>query len=86
MEFNYTELIGYAASLFVLLSFFNKDLRKLRIVNSVGCGLFVIYGILLPSVPVILTNVAILLVNAYYLFIKKEPVSPATEMDHGKEG
>ncbi|BAO54081.1 YgjV family protein [Nonlabens marinus] len=85
MEFNYTDLIGYAASLFVLLSFFNKDLRKLRIVNSIGCGLFVIYGILLPSIPVILTNVAILLVNAYYLFVKKEPVSPAPDVHAGEE-
>lgn len=81
MELNITEIIGYAASLFVLLSFFNKDLRKLRIVNSVGCGLFVIYGIMLPSVPVILTNVAILMVNAYYLFIKKEPVTPELPED-----
>jgi len=71
MEFNTTELIGYLASLFVLLSFFNKDLRKLRIVNSVGCTLFVTYGVLLGSIPIIITNVAILLVNAYYLFIKK---------------
>ncbi|AZQ44815.1 YgjV family protein [Nonlabens ponticola] len=72
MEFTLTEIIGYLASLFVLLSFFNKDLRKLRIVNSVGCALFVAYGIMLPSIPVIITNVAILMVNGYYLFIKKE--------------
>ncbi len=71
MEFNVTELVGYLASLFVLLSFFNKDLRKLRIVNSVGCAFFVIYGVLLGSIPVIITNVAILGVNGYYLFIKK---------------
>ncbi|TVZ52133.1 YgjV family protein [Dokdonia sp. Hel_I_53] len=71
MEINPTEIIGYLASLFVLLSFFNKDLRKLRIVNSVGCALFVAYGVLLGSIPIIITNVAILLVNGYYLFIKK---------------
>lgn len=71
MEINPTEIIGYLASLFVLLSFFNKDLRKLRIVNSVGCALFVAYGVLLGSIPIIITNVAILLVNSYYLFLKK---------------
>jgi uncharacterized protein with PQ loop repeat len=81
MEFNYTEIIGYAASLFVLLSFFNKDLRKLRIVNSVGCVLFIIYGVLLPSFPVILTNAAILVVNGYYLFIRKEPTRPELPID-----
>ena len=71
MEFSFTEIIGYLASLFVLLSFFNKDVKKLRIVNSVGCAFFVGYGILLGSIPVIITNVAILMVNGYYLFIKK---------------
>jgi hypothetical protein len=79
MEFNSTEIVGYLASLFVLLSFFNKDMRKLRIVNSVGCGLFVVYGVLLLSIPIIITNVAILCVNGYYLFIKKERVRPVPE-------
>jgi hypothetical protein len=72
MEIIPTELFGYAASFFVLLSFFNKDLRKLRIVNSIGCAFFVLYGLLLPSIPVVITNVAILLVNGYYLFLKKD--------------
>jgi len=72
MEINPTEIVGYLASLFVLLSFLNKDLRKLRFVNSIGCALFVTYGVLLGSIPVIITNVAILFVNGYYLFIKKD--------------
>ncbi|QLE00369.1 YgjV family protein [Galbibacter sp. BG1] len=66
-----TELIGYAASLGVLLSFFMKEIRRLRIVNSMGCLLFIIYGVLLPSLPIIITNAAILGVNFYYLFVKK---------------
>lgn len=70
MELNGTEVIGYLASFFVLLSFFNKDLRKLRLVNSLGCLLFVVYGVLLNSIPIIITNVAILLVNGYYLLQK----------------
>jgi len=77
MEINSTEIVGYLASLFVLLSFFKKDIRQLRIINSVGCGLFVAYGVLLSSVPIIITNVAILLVNGYYLFLKKPEVGNA---------
>lgn len=71
MEIDPTEIVGYFASFFVLLSFFNKDMRKLRLVNSLGCALFVLYGVLLGSIPIIITNVAILLVNGYYLFFKK---------------
>ncbi|MCK6649323.1 MAG: uroporphyrinogen decarboxylase [Bacteroidia bacterium] len=68
MEFNYTEMIGYVASFIVLISFLMKNMIKLRIVNSVGCGLFVIYGILLHnSVPIILTNSVILFIHLYYL-------------------
>ncbi|WP_171037104.1 YgjV family protein [Maribacter algarum] len=74
MNINPTEIVGYLASLFVLLSFFNKDIRKLRIINSIGCALFVAYGVMLPSIPVIITNVAILLVNGYYLFWKKPQI------------
>lgn len=72
MEFTATEIIGYLASLFVLLSFLNKDLRKLRIINSIGCALFVVYGLFLSSIPIIITNVTILLINGYYLFVKKK--------------
>ncbi|MFC7357192.1 YgjV family protein [Jejudonia soesokkakensis] len=79
MEFDTTELIGYVASGVVLLSFFMKDIRVLRMVNSVGCSFFVLYGVLLGSIPIIITNVAILLVNFYYLFLKKNEVQIVDE-------
>ncbi|APU67255.1 YgjV family protein [Christiangramia flava] len=66
-----TEWIGYLASFFVMISFFMRNIITLRYVNSVGCSFFIAYGILLGSWPVIITNVAILAVNFYYLFINK---------------
>jgi uncharacterized protein with PQ loop repeat len=77
MEFDTTELIGYIASALVLLSFFMKEIRVLRMVNSVGCAFFVFYGVLLGSIPIIITNVAILLVNFYYLYLKKKRIEVA---------
>jgi len=74
MEFlgiSLTEWVGYAASFGVLVSFLMKDLKSLRFVNSVGCLLFVVYGVLLASIPIVITNVAILLINSYYLFLKR---------------
>lgn len=67
-----TEYIGYAASLTVLIAFLMKNIQTLRIVNSVGCVLFIVYGALLPSIPVVATNAAIVLINMYYLFIRKK--------------
>jgi hypothetical protein len=62
-----TELFGYAASLGVLVSFLMKNIRVLRIVNTAGCVLFIIYGVMVPSWPVVVTNAAIVCINAYYL-------------------
>ena len=68
MNFSSTEIIGYTASFIVLVSFLMKDISKLRIINSIGCVMFVAYGILLNfSIPIILTNVAIVGINIYYL-------------------
>lgn len=72
----YTEYIGYAASLAVLIAFLMKNMRMLRIVNTVGCVLFFVYGSLLPSVPVIVTNSAIVCINLYYL-LRKEKLEKA---------
>jgi hypothetical protein len=64
---NYTEFIGYIASALVLVSFLMKNITRLRIINTVGCGFFILYGALLPSAPIIITNSAIVMVNLYYL-------------------
>ena len=72
LNISITEWVGYAASLAVLISFIMKDIKTLRYVNSLGCFLFVIYGVLLDmSMPIVITNTAILGINFYYLFIKR---------------
>lgn len=68
-----TEWIGYAATAFVLLSFTMKNVNTLRKVNMVGGLLFVVYGFMLNpvSLPVVLTNTAIVLIHLYYLLKKQ---------------
>lgn len=77
------DLVGYAASIVVLLAFFMKNINTLRIVNSVGCALFILYGFLFesPNLPIIITNVGILLVNGYYLLLKKEEPTEQVKKD-----
>jgi len=62
-----TEYIGYIASGVVLISFLMKNMNTLRMVNCVGCLLFVTYGVLLESIPVVITNLAICGINVFYL-------------------
>lgn len=64
-----TEIMGYLAMAILMISFLFKDLTKLRLINSVACGLFVTYGFMLEpmSIPIIVSNAFILCVNIYYL-------------------
>lgn len=45
MSENWSDYVGYAASVFVILSFMLKDIKKIRIINLIGCIAFVVYGI-----------------------------------------
>ena len=63
------EWVGYLAAVVVLLSFFMKDIKKLRLVNMSGCAVWVLYGILLNMAwPIIIPNTAIFCVNGFYLY------------------
>jgi len=66
-----TEWVGYLAMTVLLISFMMKNVTKLRVINSVGCMFFVIYGTLISQYPIVITNAAIILINFYYLFFKK---------------
>ena len=72
--FSFTEIIGYLASIVVLISFVMKEVKRLRMVNIVGCSLFIAYGVLLDfSIPLIVTNLAIVVINLIYLIkLRKE--------------
>ena len=61
------EIIGIAGTVFVLLSFLMKDLKKVRIINIVGAALFVIYGILIHAVSTWLLNGILIAIHLFYL-------------------
>ena len=53
------QAIGYIATFITGLSFMMKDLKTLRLVNALGCLIWIAYGALLHSEPIIITNVGI---------------------------
>lgn len=68
MDINATDLVGYLASLLLMISFTLKKLTPLRMVNTAGCIFFVIYGFMLETAwPIIITNGFIASVNLYHL-------------------
>lgn len=67
------EWIGYLASAFLMVAFTMKNVNKLRVINSLGCITFVIYGFMLDIAwPIIISNAFILGSNLYYLLFKKK--------------
>lgn len=41
IEIPFIECVGYAASIMIAISLLMTDILKLRIINSIGCVLFV---------------------------------------------
>lgn len=66
-----TEILGWTATAVILLSFTIHDMRKLRLVNMLGCILWIGYGFILMIKPVIFVNVSILTIHSYWLIKNK---------------
>lgn len=65
------EIIGIIATLIVLLSFSFNSEKKIRIVNSIGSVLFVVYGLLIGALSVWLLNACVFTLNVYKLIKNK---------------
>lgn len=62
------EIIGYGATIFILASLALSNLKILRIVNSIGGALWIIYGAYSGSSSIMIGNVIMILINGvkYY--------------------
>ncbi|THB62964.1 MAG: hypothetical protein D6B26_06530 [Spirochaetaceae bacterium] len=57
------EGLGYLASFTVAISLLMVSVLKLRIINLIGSTMFLIYGLLIGSVPIVITNVCVVSIN-----------------------
>lgn len=64
---NWVEIIGYAASALVVVSLAMTSVVRLRVISLIGSLTFVVYGVLLPSIPIIITNAAVAALNVWFL-------------------
>lgn len=67
MDLSPVELVGYLASALVVTSLAMTSVVRLRIVSLIGSIVFVAYGALLPSIPIIITNAAVAGLNIWFL-------------------
>jgi len=68
-----TEIVGYLATVFLVISFLPRNVRYIRIINFFACLVFVVYGVLLGlKWPIIISNGLIALIQLYHLFFNKK--------------
>jgi hypothetical protein len=74
MNSTLVEALGWIAMFITISSFFFQQMKTLRIVNFVGCLVWMIYGTLIVSAPIVLTNVAIVLTHAFWFMKNSKAV------------
>lgn len=61
------EILGYVGLVLVLISFMMKDMIKLRILNSIACAVFVVYGLAHDTIPIVIMNILVIIINVFYV-------------------
>lgn len=64
----YLEILGYVASLVVLVSLVMSSIKRLRWINLFGAMLFSAYGFFIGSIPTGMMNLGIVVIDMYYLY------------------
>ena len=64
------EIIGWVATIFILLSFL-YDGNKLRYINIVGASLWLVYGLIELSYSIMFLNLCVVLIHIYKLIKSK---------------
>lgn len=65
MKFNYFEIIGIFATIFILIGFMSSNIKVVRVFNIVGSILFVIYGVAINAMSTWLLNFLCIILNVY---------------------
>jgi hypothetical protein len=60
-------LVGYLASALVVISLTMTSVVRLRLVSLLGSITFTIYGLMIASAPIVVTNAAIMVINVWFL-------------------
>ena len=62
------EAVGYLGSALVIVSLLMTRILRLRVIGLMGATTFLIYGLLIGSLPIIITNVVIMVINITFLW------------------
>ncbi len=77
------ELFGYLGSALVIVSMLMTSVLKLRIINTAGSVVCVIYGLIIQSYPTVVMNLALIAINVYGM-LKLTNKSPEYHLEVGR--
>lgn len=61
------EMVGYLGSVLVVVSMLMSSVIKLRVINTIGSGIFAVYALIIHSYPTALMNFCLVSINVYNL-------------------
>ncbi len=62
-------IVGWAATIFIIISFLINNMLWLRIINMIGAALWLTYGIIDTSYSIIFLNVIIVSIQFYKISV-----------------
>ena len=64
----FTEIIGYLGMILVVVSLLISDAKKFRIINLIGAFLSFVFALIKGGMaPILIMNLAIVIIDIYYL-------------------
>ena len=70
-----TDLLGWVATAMVVMSYFSRKPRTLRLIQGSGACLWLMYGVMIHSNPVIVANIFVV-VAAFGTSLRTPAVEP----------
>ena len=64
---SFWDIVGYASTVMILISFLMTSVVKLRIVSAIGSAIFVVFAVATKSYPTAIMNFGVVLINVYFL-------------------
>ena len=62
------EAVGYLGSALIVVSLLMTRILRLRVIGLIGSATFLVYGLLIGSVPIVITNIVIMIINVTFLW------------------
>jgi len=80
------DVLGWAAALLTLLTFFSADMRRLRLLALAGNAAFIAYGSMAQLLPVLVLHLALVPVNLWRLnqAFQRKPAAPPAKATHAQ--